>query len=743
MPFQPDTEASSPSPTLADQQENTEQEENHSESSTVSTLRRYTTPPVYETNDNTSQADTLINMTSNNPSEPSLSSEFLLPSNINTMLYKVSVCDKLTDNNYVSWALSINRALRSLGLHQYLKDEESMTCKPNFSTFCECITNWMLNSMDAVNSNRMQSKIMIPDNEDLELFYSPQKLWEETRLFHAPPTEAARFRLETELDNFKQGYKIDTLTHLDKFNNLKDRFILSGGKKTSDQLARRLLHSLNPSHKDIVDSIIRNISPLAFDTVESEIKRILSESNTVGSSGGQASHIQDEANQAVNFRRKTKCTPTQCQGPHPAASCFAKPENFAARDKRRDELIAAGKWRGPIPITTAPTSTNVNHAGPSDVAALNLAMQQMSLASQANHTTVLNCQYYCSNTAATAPDLMNDWALNDTGASHHMFRTTVHFIANSIVPNPDPSRRLTLAGGDKTLSVHSVGIVELLDVLTGRIELHHALYVPELNKNLIAGGALVKKGVTSLVHPEDPKIFSMFCNGRRLFDGFFSGNLMFIRLRSIGNNNKNVSTVPPSVSPIDHDTNSNQSLFLLHKRLGHTNHQYLRRMIEKESVDGIKGVDTKPFDCISCTKSKSQSLPFSKTRPRANDFLQNIHVDLSGIVRNESLNHISYFILFTDDFSSMRFVYPLSSKNKETVFPVLESFISYAERQTDKHVKIFTLDCGSEFFNSLFEPFCMEKGITLHATAPYTPEQNGVSERSMKTINSKARAMLL
>lgn len=68
-----------------------------------------------------------------------------------------------------------------------------MMSKSNYSTFCECITNWLLNSMDSINSNRMQSKIMIPDNEDLEIFYSPQQLWEETRLFHAPSSEAARF----------------------------------------------------------------------------------------------------------------------------------------------------------------------------------------------------------------------------------------------------------------------------------------------------------------------------------------------------------------------------------------------------------------------------------------------------------------------------------------------------------------------------------------------------------------------
>lgn len=110
----------------------------------------------------------------------------------------------------------------------------------------------------------------------------------------------------------------------------------------------------------------------------------------------------------------------------------------------------------------------------------------------------------------TAPALVGNWALNDTGASHNMFRTTSHFISNSLIPNPDPSSRLTLAGGDSTLDAHSLGVVELMDILSGHIELHYALYVPDLNNDLIAGGALVKKGVTSLVHPSDPKIFSRF-----------------------------------------------------------------------------------------------------------------------------------------------------------------------------------------------------------------------------------------
>lgn len=89
-------------------------------------------------------------------------------------------------------------------------------------------------------------------------------------------------------------------------------------------------------------------------------------------------------------------------------------------------------------------------------------------------------------------------------------------------------------------------------------------------------------------------------------------------------------------------------------------------MIEKGSVRGLENVSTRgDISCIPCVKAKSQSLPSSGTRPRSVSFLQNVHVDLSGIIRHDSLNDTSYFILFTDDYSSMRFIYPLKSKSKE------------------------------------------------------------------------------
>lgn len=320
-----------------------------------------------------------------------------------------------------------------------------------------------------------------------------------------------------------------------------------------------------------------------------------------------------------------------------------------------------------------------------------------------------------------------------------MFNTTDHFVSNSLVCDTDPTKRLTLAGGDLTLEVHSVGITAFQDSEGGRVEFRNSLYIPSLNKTLIAGGALVKAGVHSVVNPSNPVIFAMMCNRRQLFDGFFSGNLMVMRLNPL---KVNTSILPfPQLQKSQADANN--SLLLAHKRLGHVNKQYLCRMIVKESVKGLENVSRHgDINCFPCIKAKSQSLPFSGTRPRSTYFLENVHVDLGGIIRNESLDHTSYFILFTNDYSSMRFIYPLKSKNKECVFPIIKNFIVYAERQTNCHLESFTLDCGS-FFNSPFFPFCDEVGITLHSNEPYTPSQNGVSEAANQTINAKARAMLL
>lgn len=301
------------------------------------------------------------------------------------------------------------------------------------------------------------------------------------------------------------------------------------------------------------------------------------------------------------------------------------------------------------PAMNNPTSLNISS---DDLSELTRAIKEFKWSMSTLHVTALNCDWTCSNSAVSSSIPTGDWGLHKTGAFHHIFNNSTLFENGTLTKNPDPSRRLTLAGGKDSLSIHSIGIVELFDVQKNKVQLHTALYVPSLNKKLIAGGALLKKGVQTIVDQSNKDIFTIKIGDCNLFNGFFKGNLMILKLDRF--------KVSPLIKHMDCNS-ATDTLLTIHKQLGHANRQYLLRMLEHYSVRGMENIkkDTS-FECIPCMKGKAERLPFSRTRPRANEFIQNVHMDLSGIVCQGSLEDTLYYILFTNDFSGMKFLYKLN-----------------------------------------------------------------------------------
>lgn len=65
-----------------------------------------------------------------------------------------------------------------------------------------------------------------------------------------------------------------------------------------------------------------------------------------------------------------------------------------------------------------------------------------------------------------------------------------------------------------------------------------------------------------------------------------------------------------------------------------------------------------------------------------------------------------------------------------------------AELEAECKVKGFRTDRGGEFTSTEFETYCSELGINRFLTAPYTSQQNGVTERRNQTIVGMARSLL-
>lgn len=81
-------------------------------------------------------------------------------------------------------------------------------------------------------------------------------------------------------------------------------------------------------------------------------------------------------------------------------------------------------------------------------------------------------------------------------------------------------------------------------------------------------------------------------------------------------------------------------------------------------------------------------------------------------------------------------------ENKSETFHKFKHFKSKVEKQIDLLIKALRTDRGDEFLSTEFIFFCEENGIHKELTTPYTPEQNGITERKNRTVVEMARSIL-
>ena len=105
-----------------------------------------------------------------------------------------------------------------------------------------------------------------------------------------------------------------------------------------------------------------------------------------------------------------------------------------------------------------------------------------------------------------------------------------------------------------------------------------------------------------------------------------------------------------------------------------------------------------------------------------------------------SLGGSKYFLLITDDYNRMSWVYFLKAKSE--AFENFKIFKAIVDKQFGLCKKALRTGHGGEFLSNEFITFCEEQGIRRELIAPYTPEQNGVTERKNRTVVEMARSML-
>lgn len=286
---------------------------------------------------------------------------------------------------------------------------------------------------------------------------------------------------------------------------------------------------------------------------------------------------------------------------------------------------------------------------------------------------------------------------------------------------------VTTANGD-TIEAVGKGDVDIEAVVAGiwhKITLTDVWYVPKIQKNLFSVLAAQDKNpksefistaeICNLKFNKDVKLVGV----RDRFGGLFK-----LKMRSL----------KPSISNEINVADSNNLLQLYHERFGHQNKRHVKSLLRRELNITVE-MDSEL--CEGCIYGKAHRLPFG-TRKKATEPGERIHTDVCGPFVNTASDN-RYFVLFKDDFTKFRTVYFL--KQKSDVTRKLSQFI--AEAKTAGHaIKEILSDNGKEFDNKEFRNILLKEGISHRLIMPYTPEQNGSSERENRTIVETARAMM-
>ncbi|GJW23282.1 putative RNA-directed DNA polymerase [Tanacetum coccineum] len=181
---------------------------------------------------------------------------------------------------------------------------------------------------------------------------------------------------------------------------------------------------------------------------------------------------------------------------------------------------------------------------------------------------------------------------------------------------------------------------------------------------------------------------------------------------------------------------------LWHRRLGHLNFKNLNKLVKGNLVRGLPSKSFKnDHTCVACQKGKQHKASCKAKIDRyVTHPLHTLHMDLFGPTSVRSINHASYCLVITDDYSRFCWVFFLAKKDETS--DILKTFIRQIENQLNQKVKIIRTDNGTEFKNRVMLEFCGEKGIKQEFSNARTPQQNGVAERMNRTLIEAARTML-
>ncbi len=146
--------------------------------------------------------------------------------------------------------------------------------------------------------------------------------------------------------------------------------------------------------------------------------------------------------------------------------------------------------------------------------------------------------------------------------------------------------------------------------------------------------------------------------------------------------------------------------------------------------------------CEPCVGSK-QTRVMRQYKPMtpAEEKLEEVHVNLWGPHDPPSLSGSVYTAILI--YEKTRKSWVLYLRSKDEFVDAFQNWLSKIETKSGQLMKTLRADGGGEFISIKLKGFGDKKGIALKYAAPYMHEENGLAERSWRTIITIKNLLLL
>lgn len=307
----------------------------------------------------------------------------------------------------------------------------------------------------------------------------------------------------------------------------------------------------------------------------------------------------------------------------------------------------------------------------------------------------------------------------DSGASEH-FTNQKEWLENyqtvdNLTVTAINGQKLQILGfGSIPITLHNTTINKPQQVTISKV-----YYVPNIAANLLSTKNLTEKGWKIQFHKDKCELQSDSFTTHALYES----NAYILHSHFYA-----------------YTAKLNDSIEIIHQRLSHISEQNIYETAKHTTGLNISKIQNQHLNqCEPCSMGKQHEIVSYKNMIGAEKPFELIHTDIAGPFIN-GLKSEKYYISFTDDKTRLVWIYCMKFKS-EAIDKMIE-YYNYINIQTGYKIQRTRADNAGEYKSHKWLEFVKQKGIKMEYTAPYTPAQNGISERLNRTIIERTIAVM-